>query len=110
MQQTDPVLRDDLHQSAGGRTIVVEFNLSFNLDLGALCVGTHAVAQHSIQVGFAIEHIRHAPLKAVPLGKIQLQRAEAVGEVEGVYDNACGIGEGVRLNDVHSPSSERSRD
>src|ERR1700687_358841 len=91
IEQAEAVLRDHLHQGAAGGTVVVEFNPGWDLYFGKLFFGTKAVAQHAVEVGFAVQDVGHAALQASPLGQIELGSPKRGGEEEPFHDHSGGM-------------------
>src|SRR5271166_264457 len=108
MQQSGPVLRNDLEQGTVGRALVVVAQLGFYLELGRLGVGAEPRLQQAIKRRVAIEYVQDRFLEALSFGRVELQRAEAILEIETVHDYFSVIGKSAGLGDVHAPSVEDS--
>src|SRR6185312_2922618 len=107
-QEAAGVLGDDLQKGAVGGSFVVKFEAGGDADAGP---GQLVIARgEQLLDGDAVrEGIADAVLEAVDFGVVQLEGAVGIGELEGVDDNAGGVGESVRLNDVHAPGGEDAR-
>src|SRR5260370_10179261 len=92
VEQAETVLSNHLYQRAAGRTLIIEFNPGLYLHFGyTFRFRAHAVAQHAVEVRLAIDDIRNAALKAVPLGEVQLHCAKTVSKVESVHHHSGRI-------------------
>src|SRR6266481_1707464 len=104
MEQAGSVLGDHLNERAARGAGVVKLDLGVDLYLGeAGFLPPETIAQHSVEIDFAQQDADDAALEPLPFLKVELQGAKTIREIERVHHRTRLVGEGVGLDDVHTP-------
>src|SRR5262249_32196922 len=93
VEKPGPIVCDDLQYRAARRASVVEIDSRYDFSPGSRgFFAARAIAQHFVQIGFAVQDVANAALESLPLRQVQLESAKTVSEVKRVHHRTRGIG------------------